>query len=147
MVAAANDGGGGTGSAENVKGFKVAYDDLTAVANGAKGHPIDMLDQARAQVSAAKLPSGSFGPSSEANGIVKYWNAALDQRYKEIGTCMNVIAGMATKLQHTLDNYLAAEWKSQEEVEHSKKEGGEELNKMPRELHHDYPKVARENGR
>lgn len=141
MVAAANQDGG-TDAAYRLKGFRVAYDDLAAVASGAKGEPIDVLDQARAQVSAAKLQSGAFGPSGEANGIVKYWNEALDQRYTEIGTCMNVIADMADKLQHNVDNYIATEEKNDWAVKKSREQAGDKVNEAPGELSHDYPSLA-----
>lgn len=144
MVAAADTPGGGSGTdpAEEAEGFRVAYDDLAAVAKGTKG-PLDVLERARTQASAATLPSGSFGPSDEADGIVKYWNEALDQRCTEIGTCINVIADMAEKLRRTLDNYLASEEKNKDAVEESKKHAGEDVNDAPHEPYHEDPGLLR----
>jgi hypothetical protein len=143
MVAAANTGEGASTDTPDVEGFSVAYNDLEAVAKGFTGSPIDVLDKARGQVSAAKLQPGAFGPSDQANGIVRYWNEALDQRYAEIGTCMNVIADMADNLQHVLENYLATEEKNKDSVDDAKKDQGQELNKAPKEGYHEDPGAAR----
>src|SRR5258708_1591684 len=112
MVAAANtEGGGAADPAEELKGFKAAFDDLSNAASSASG-PLDELSAVKSVLASVTLSTDDFGPSGEANGIVKYWNDAVDQRGKELDFLINGIADMAEKLHRVVNNYIENEEKN-----------------------------------
>lgn len=145
MEATPNDGGVIDHPSEELKGFKAAFDELDKIAKSAAGDdgPIGELSWARSHLSSLKLASGAFGPSHEANGAVRGWNDSLDQRHKELTTCINNIADMADKLQKVVDEYVENEEKNEAASEEAKKGAGDSLNDMPRDGYHDEPGLLR----
>lgn len=105
MVATANDS---SGSWNDPAELFVATEEL-AQATGRYGGLVDQLSAVQSKLAALKLAKGALGPSTEADGVIKYWNEALDQRIADVKVCLTNTGQMGDDLERSVRNYIAAE--------------------------------------